>query len=74
MDQRAPLIPTPVFVCMLKTNIFKGRNGFANELTVLKEFIAWDDKCMNKNMYGQVFMKCKCSTLKVGSLCTLLTA
>lgn len=56
------------------SNVFKGRNVFANELLVLNECIAWDDKYMNKNMYRQVLMKYKCSTLKVGSLCTFLTA
>lgn len=46
-----------VYVYMLKNNdFFGGRNNSANELLVLIEFNAWDDKCVNKNMYGQVLM------------------
>lgn len=46
-----------VYVYMLKNNdTFGGRNNFADELLVLKEFSAWDDKYMNKSICGQVLM------------------
>ena len=51
------VIVAEVYVYMLKNNyFFGGRNNFANELLVLTEFSAWDGKCVNKNMCGQVLM------------------
>lgn len=55
-DPYACAFVAEVYVYMLKNNDILEADNFVNELLVLTEFSAWDDKCVNRSTYGQVLM------------------